>query len=177
MHHVQPQTGSMTLPIRIATLIALLCLCQANGLAQAKPLELKWGELAPIITGHSVRMVLPDATLIKGEAVAVRDDVLVMDVKSTSNAKAYSKGSASIPRTSVSLIELERRRGSFGRNLGTVVGVISGVVLGGYVAAVATDSAGTGIPTFLGISAAGTIGGAYLGGQLDKQVTHIKVIP
>jgi uncharacterized protein YcfJ len=146
-------------------------------LAQAKPLELKWEEIGAIITGHSVRLVLPDATLIKGEAVAVREDALVVDVKSTSNAKAYSKGSASIPRTSVRLIEVERRRGSWGRNVGTVVGVISGIVLGGYVAAVATDSAGAAIPTFLGITAAGTVGGSYVGGRIDKQVTQIKIIP
>ena len=175
---MQRQTNSMTLRTQAAVLVALLCLCQTNGLAQSKPLELKWGEIAPIITGRSVQLVLPDATMIKGEAVAVRDDALVVDIKSTSNAKAYSKGSASIPRTSVSLIQVERRRGSWGRSLGTVVGAISGIVLGAYVAAVATDSsAGTAIAKFLGIAAAGTIGGAYVGNQLDKQVTQIKVIP
>jgi hypothetical protein len=57
------------------------------------------------------------------------------------------------------------------------VGVLSGVVLGGYVAAVTADSAGAGISTFLGIASAGTVGGYYVGKQLDKQVTLIKIVP
>ena len=168
----------MRLSIRHSMIgVALLFVCQMHGLAESKPLELKWGEIAPIIGGHRVQLVLPDGTMIKGEAITVRDDALVVDVKSTSNARACPKGSASISRTSVNLIQVERRRGSWGRNLGTAVGIISGVVLGGYVAAVTADSAGTGIPTFLGIAAAGTIGGFYIGRGLDKQVTLIKIIP
>jgi hypothetical protein len=57
------------------------------------------------------------------------------------------------------------------------VGVLSGVVLGGYVAAVTADSAGAGIATFLGIASAGTVGGYYVGKRLDKQVTLIKIVP
>ena len=130
-----------------------------------------------MIGGHRVQLVLPDATMITGEAVAVRDDALVVDVKSTSNAKAYPKGSASIPRASVKLIQVERQRGSWGKNLGMAVGIITGVVVGGYVAGTTADSAGTGIPIFLGIAAAGTIGGYYIGKGLDQRITLIKIIP
>lgn len=121
--------------------------------------------------------MLPEGTSIKGEAVAVRDEALVVDVKGASDTKAYPKGSATIPRASVTLIKVERRRGSWGRKLGTVVGVLSGIVLGGYVAAVTADSAGTGIATFLGIASAGTVGGYYVGRELDKQDTLIKIVP
>ena len=167
----------MTSPFRATALVLLLCACHMLALAGSKPLELKWGELSPIIVGHRVHLVLPDATAIKGEAVTVREDALVVDVKGASNAKAYPKGSATIPRTSVTLIQVERRRGSWGRKLGTVVGVLSGVVLGGYVAAVTADSAGPGIATFLGIASAGTVGGYYAGRGIDKQVTLIKIVP
>ena len=60
-------------------------------LAESRPLELKWGELSPIIGGQQVQLVLPEGTAIKGEAVAVREEALVLDVKGTSNAKAYPK--------------------------------------------------------------------------------------
>ena len=146
-------------------------------LAESRPLELKWGELSPIIGGQQVQLVLPEGTAIQGEAIAVREEALVMDVKSTSNAKAYPKGSATIPRASVTLIQVERRRGSWGRKLGTVVGVLSGVVLGGYVVAETAHSVGAGTGVFLGIASAGTVGGYYVGKGLDRQVTLIKIVP
>jgi hypothetical protein len=93
----------------------------------------------------------------------VREEALVMDVKSTSNAKAYPKGSATIPRASITLIQVERRRGSWGRKLGTVVGALSGVMLGSYVAVRTAHSNGTAaIAVFLGIASAGTVGGYYV---------------
>lgn len=57
------------------------------------------------------------------------------------------------------------------------VGVLSGVVVGGYVAATATDSAGAGIPTFLGIAGAASVGGYIIGREVDKRTTLIKVVP
>ena len=173
----QQRQDQMIPSFRAIGLVLLLCACHVLVLAESRPLELKWGELSPIIGGQRVQLVLPEGTAIKGEAIAVREEALVMDVKGTSNAKAYPKGSATIPRGSVTLIQVERRRGSWGRKLGTVVGVLSGVVLGGYVAAVTADSAGAGIATFLGIASAGTVGGYYVGKRLDKQVTLIKIVP
>jgi hypothetical protein len=167
----------MTSPFRAIAFVLLMCAGQALVLAESRPMELKWGELSPIIGGQRVQLVLPEGTAIKGEAIAVREEALVMDVRGTSNAKAYPKGSATIPRAAVTLIQVERRRGSWGRKLGTVMGVLSGLVLGGYVAAVTADSAGAGIATFLGIASAGTVGGYYVGRQLDKNVTLIKVVP
>jgi uncharacterized protein YcfJ len=154
-----------------------LCASQTLVLAESRPLELKWGELSPMIKGQQVQLALPDGAAIQGEAIAVREEALVLDVRRTSNAKAYPKGSATIPRASITLIQVERRRGSWGRKLGTVVGVLSGVVLGGYVAAKTADSAGPGIATFLGIASAGTVGGYYVGKELDRRVTLIKIVP
>ena len=100
-----------------------------------------------------------------------------MDVKKTSGEKAYPKGSGSIPRNMVSIIKLERTRGSWGRSIGTVIGVMAGLVVGGYVTYVATDSAGTGIPVFLGVASATAVGGYYAGRGLDKRTTLIKIVP
>ena len=146
-------------------------------LAESRPLELKWGEISPMIKGQQVQLVLPEGTAIQGEAIAVREEALVMDVKSTSSAKAYPKGSATIPRASITLIQVERRRGSWGRKLGTVVGVLSGVMVGSYVTVKTAHSDGPAIATFLGIASAGTVGGYYVGKELDRQVTLIKIVP
>ena len=173
----QRRSDQMISPFRATGLVLLLCACHPLVLAESRPLELKWGELSPIIVGQRVHLVLPEGTAIKGEAITVREDALVVDVKGTSDAKVYPKGSATIPRALVTLLRLERRRGSWGRRLGTVVGVLSGIVLGGYVAAVTADSAGAGLATFLGIASAGTVGGYYVGRQLDRRVTLIKIVP
>ncbi len=160
-----------------AFLMAALCAIQVSGQGETKPLELKWSELAPLIGGQRVSLVLPDGTCLSGEAIAVRDDGLLLDVKKVSGPTKHSKGSASIPRGSVTLITLERMRGSWGRSLGTVVGVLSGVVIAGYVAATTADSAGAGIPLFLGMATGISVAGFYTGREFDKRVTTIKVVP
>jgi hypothetical protein len=157
--------------------VLLLCACQAVAPAQNRPTELKWGELAPVIAGHQVQIALPDGAVLKGEAVTVRDDALVMDVKKTSNADAHPKGNATLPRESVTLIQVNRNGGSWGRGLGTTVGVIAGVTLGGYTAATTTNSAGAGVATFTGIASAGAIGGYFAGKEASKKTTFIKVVP
>jgi len=167
----------MTSRFQAAILAALLFTGPIHGLAASKPLELKWGELAPLIVGNRVELALTDGVRVGGEAVVVREDALVMDVRKTSGEKSYPKGSGNIPRTLVSTIKLERTHGSWGRSIGTVIGVLTGLVLGGYVAWAATDSDGTGIPVFLGIASATAVGGYYAGRGLDKKTTMIKVVP
>jgi hypothetical protein len=167
----------MTSRFQAFVLAALLLAGQGYGLAASNPLELKWGELAPIIAGHRVELTLTDGIQVKGEAVVVRDDALVMDVKNTTGEKAYPKGSGSVPRNMVSTIKVERTRGSWGRSIGTVIGVMAGLAVGGYVAYVTADSAGTGIPIFLGVASATAIGGYYAGRGLDKRTTLIKIVP
>ena len=71
----------MTSKYQAAFLIALLFAGQSNGLAESKPLELKWGELAPLVVGQRIELTLTGGAKVKGEAVVVREDNLVMDVK------------------------------------------------------------------------------------------------
>ena len=65
--------------LHVATLIVLLTVSR-NGLAQTRALELKWNELASMVVGHGVTLTLTDGTAVKGEAVAVRDDAMLVDV-------------------------------------------------------------------------------------------------
>jgi hypothetical protein len=167
----------MTLKYRVVFSIFLLCGGQTAGLAESKPLELKWTELAPIIQGRRVELVLKQGSKIKGEAVVVREDSLVMDVKKVSGGKTYQKGNAAIPRTAISLIKLEKTRGNWGRNLGATIGLLTGISVGGYVAGTATDSASAGIPLFLVMASAVTLAGYYAGRGLDARVTLIRIVP
>ena len=168
-------TKLMTSTIRIALLMALLGWCRVSGLAESKPMELRWNELAPLIVGHRVEVVLTEGPKIKGEIISVREDGLVMDV--TSRAKGYEKGSASISRSAVNLIKVERTRGSWGRTMGTVIGVMSGVVLGAYVGAKIDAPVGAAIPVFLGTASAASLAGYFAGREIDRRATWIRVIP
>jgi hypothetical protein len=157
-------------------IISLLVLCAVPAaLAAAKPVELRWNELASVIQGQRAEVMLADGTGLKGEVIAVREDALVMDVKKVT-AGRHEKGSATVERNSIGLIKLERSRGSIGRTAGTIVGVISGVVLGGWAAA-HTESASAGIPTFLGIASGVSVAGIYAGRALDRESMLIKVVP
>jgi hypothetical protein len=163
--------------LRGPVLLALVCTVQSVGFCDSKPLELKWNELAGIIAGHNVELTLADGGSLRGEAVAVREGSLLMDIKGVSSAGSrFQKGSAEIPRASIGLIRVDRTRGSWGRTMGTVVGVLSGLVLGGYAAA-HTNSAGAGIPTFLGIASGLSVTGYYAGRGLDRRTTLIRIVP
>jgi len=143
--------------------------------AQTKPLEMKWNELAPLVGGHRVAVLPNEGTSVKGEVVAVREDTILL---ASSSVKGYPKGSGSIPRGSIVQIDLVRARGAWGRTMGTVIGVLGGMTLGGYgLATHKNESAGAGLATFLGIAAAGSLAGFYAGRTIDKRVTHIKIVP
>ena len=159
----------MTLFYRISFGIVLSLASQPGVLAASRPLELKWTELASAVQGRRVELQQSDGTKLKGEIAVVREDSLVMDVQ--------SKGSATIAREGVALIKVQGSRGSWGRSLGTVIGALSGLVVGGYVAAVSTQTAGAGIPVFLGISTGLTLGGYFAGREIDRKGTVIKVAP
>lgn len=142
--------------------------------AADKPLELKWSELANMIVGHKVHITLTDEVIVGGEVASVRDDSIVLEVRTP--AKGYPKGSGTIPRSSVKLIGLERTRGSFGRAIGTTVGVLSGLTLG-VVAAVQTNGTAPGVTVFLLVAGGGAVGGYFVGRQLDHHVTRITIVP
>ena len=154
----------MKLHLRAIGLVMLVCLSQSLQAAN-KPLELRWNELAPLISGQHIEAVLNSGLKVKGEVVAVRADELVLDTKKDGN----------IPRASLVQINLERRRGAWGRTLGTTLGILTGMGLGGYTAA-HTDSAGAGLATFLGISGAVGTSGYFLGRQIDRKITKIRIV-
>jgi len=159
----------------LALLLILICL-HPGAMAASKPLELRWNEIAPLISGHSVEIDLSDGATVKGEAVAVRDEVLVMEVKNSSKPKTYSKGTTSIPRNLITTIQLRRTRGSGGRIIGTVLGVLGGLSFGGGVA-LQTESKGGAAVLFVAITTGLAAGGYYAGKAFDRRTTLIKVVP
>jgi hypothetical protein len=154
---------------RLRILIGLLTVGQIGALAESKTLELKWSELNPVITGHRVAMQLTDGRTIKGDMIAIREDSLLIDAGNASRA--------AIPKNSISVIKVERTRGAWGRGMGATLGMLTGVSVGGYVAATKASSGGTAVAIFVPVAAAIAAGGYYVGRQLDRRGTSIKVVP
>ena len=155
---------------------ALLCIGQASGRAESKALELKWTELAPMIVSHQVELTLRDGGKVSGEAIAVRDDGLLLDVKKFSGPKSFAKGSGTAPRADITHITLRRTRGSWGRSIGTTIGVIAGLGLGGYTAAHA-DSGGAAVAVLVAVTSGTSVAGYYAGRSLDMRTTRIIIVP
>lgn len=158
-----------------ASMIASGVPLDPQGAAHTAPsgtLSLRWSELSPVIQGQRVAVSLADGRTVRGDVMAVRDEALVLDVtRGTSNADG------TVPRASVTTIRLKRTRGAWGRQLGTTLGVLSGLTISGYVTAQVADGPGAGIPLFLGIASAITVGGYYAGKELDQKETTIQIVP
>jgi hypothetical protein len=172
----------MTSKSAVAVLFMALFGGGATGLAGPRPVELKWSELGSLISGHTVELTLPGGAKVKGDVAAVREDALAIDVRKTSDAKAYPRGGTTIPRASVTTLRLERSRGRWGRILGSVGGVVAGAALGGYVANAATDprdfqNIGTVAVGALAGGVAGSLAGYQLGRIADRKVIVIRIVP
>ena len=164
----------MTFRTPVAFSLTLL-LGQSHAFAASTPLELKWTELNAAIYGQTVELTLPGAFTVKGDVAAVRDDALVLDVRKTSDAKAFPKGNAVIPRSSVTLLKLEKHGRTNWHTMGTVIGVLSGVVLGGYIAGTATSQAGPALAVFLTTASAISVAGYAAGHAAEKKTTMIRI--
>ena len=137
--------------------------------AETKAVEIKWSELSSLVTGHAIEFTTKEGVSLKGDVVAVRPEELVLNVRRSSNPKLTPIGGAVIARASLDSFRLVRTRGKWGRSVGTTLGVVSGLTLGGYAAA--------GIATFLVITGAVTVAGHYLGRSADRKTTSFQIVP
>jgi hypothetical protein len=98
----------------VAVLVTIVLLTVSTQSLLARPVQRRstWDELSRLIPGMNIRIILPDTTLIRGQALDVRPDELVIDVRRTSNPRLHAKGRTGIPRSDVSAIELFLRRSS-----------------------------------------------------------------
>ena len=167
----------MNLKSPTALLVAFALAGQSIAMAAPRPVELTWIELNSRIEGRTIQLTLPGGTTVGGEVAVVREDSLVLNVRKTADARAYPKGSATIPRASVTVLSLSETRGKWGRKVGTSLGTLAGVLAGGYIAATTAPSAGAGLAIFGAITGAGSLGGYFLGKSADNRTTLIRVVP
>jgi hypothetical protein len=171
MHRLMNRRTPVTL------LVAFALVGQSTGVAAPRPLELKWSELSSTILGRTVQLTLPEGATVSGEVIVVREESLVVNVRKTSDRKAVPKGNAPIPRASVTLLSMTESRGHWGRKVGARLGTLSGVLAGAYVVAKTEPSGGADLAIFGAITAAGMLGGYFIGRSADARATLIRVVP
>lgn len=143
----------------------------ARQLPAPTPLNLTWSNLAPVVTGQRVE-VYPAG--VRGTAVTVTDDALVVRVTRTSHSRAH----VAIPRASVELIRLERHRLPW--KLGDVLVGLSGLLVGTYVARrTAVRKTPRLIQVWLGLISAYPVmlWTGHLVSRHDTRVTLIRIVP
>ena len=115
----------------LTTTFALLAVSVPSLLARPTERGSTWDELSRMIPGMDVQIALPDMTRVRGRAIEMGQDALVIDVRHTSNERLHAKGRTEIPRSDVSTIEVflrrspgdrsvEERAGAIGAGLGAV---------------------------------------------------------
>jgi hypothetical protein len=171
-----PRLMIPNLDIRISTALVLAVgLLIAPDHALAQNVERRpWSELV-VVVGHEIALSLPDG-YVEGEALAVTDEGLEIDVAKTSNARVYPKGQTTIPRSRVSVIRLRKSDDRAPRVASATIGqaAIMGGLFGlGSRGGLRTSLRGVGVQ--IGAAAAG----AALGRRLDnrKVETLIRVVP
>jgi hypothetical protein len=160
----------------LALLLAVPLLADA-----AAPIHVKWEGLT-VVVGKTVSIAMPGGAVISGKATGVESDALMVDVRKTSDRTAYPKGVVRVPRATLHRFEMETK-GNGGRIVGTAVGFVVGAGAGFGAALLIeggplNDNNPTGAAVaWIGIAAAGTVAGYFLGNAVDKHWTAVEILP
>lgn len=171
-----PRTASVTCFAALAAAL-VIPVFRANA---AQPVQVQWEGLGTAVAGKTVLIAMPEGPVISGKAVGVTPDALLVDVKSTSDAKAYPKGPVTVPRTTLHVFQMQTK-GKVFRIVGTVLGSGAGLIAGGLAA----WSIGGGIlsnkhdalaaAAFFTISGGGAAAGYLIGNAADKHWTTVQI--
>ena len=126
------------------------------------------------IEGH-----LKDGTVLRGKVRDLKDEWLVLNLRTTVPPKVFPRGERSILIRDFSRIQVTRYEGNARVKASIILGA-AGLGLG--LLASATEFAGESFNKtygfmIVGFSAAGAVGGYSLGSWLDRRSTLVKIMP
>ncbi|MCX6630725.1 MAG: hypothetical protein NTW28_24175 [Candidatus Solibacter sp.] len=138
--------------------------------------RLEWRDLNRMVRGRNIDIALPSGIQLNGRVTSVEEDALMLDVRKTSNKRAYPKGRAVVPRPEVTEFTLARKEGHAWSAVGVSVGGSIGAgVAAGVVQVVEGDGRrALGAALAVGIPAALGYG---LGWAADHEYVNVIVVP
>ena len=162
----------------IAVLMSFVVLTVSTQPLEARPTQVRrtWNDLYRMIPGMNIRMMLPDTTVIRGRALEVRPDELVVDVRRTSNSQLHAKGRTVIPRSDVSTIELFVRRPPGAHpDAGAIGAALGGVAVSPFLLYLGETNKVSGWAA-LAIAIGAAAGGAMLANRLHGTPSDLLII-
>ena len=162
----------------IAVLMSFVVLTVSTQTLHARPTQVRsrWTDLSRMIQGMNIRMRLPDTTVIRGRALEVRPDELVVDVRRTSNARWHAKGRTAIPRSDVSAIELfVRRPPGTHPDAGAIGAALGGVAVSPFLLYLGETNKVSGWAA-LAMAIGAAAGGAMLANRLHGRSSDVLII-
>jgi hypothetical protein len=162
-------TGVNVMTTWIPALLCGACLLPLTAAAESRN-QLTWDAFAARVDARcSIRMVLPDGALIEGNPVSFRPEAMDLRVYKISDRRAHPKGATTIPRETVTVVEI-RARHRKGRLIGTIIPLAVGA------ATVAGAMARSVEAPIYGLVAAGGLtmglggpGGYFIGRAVDRR--------
>ncbi len=163
--------------MRALTIFALTCAILGSAQAE-QPKGRTWGELSQEVQlDWTLRLVLPDATVIQGQRASFTPDALTLQVLKTSNAAQHPKGQVTIPREQVKTLGI-RKSGIKFRTIGALAPVAAGTAAAGMIASDKhLESAVAGAVVFLSVAVAGGTAGFFIGRAADRSFHTVTVKP
>ncbi len=123
----------------LAGMTVMMPLGRCEGKPERRTFHLQWRDLDRATRGHRIGLALPSEIRLEGDVVAFEQDELVLDVRKTSNRRAYPKGRAIIPRAEVTRLRVIKTRHGW-RMAGTAIGGGVGGAIAVPMAALAGDT-------------------------------------
>jgi len=151
---------------RLSAVIALFLFGSAAVFAGDRTLQLKWNQLAPLLTGEKVVVHLEGGGRVNGRVSTVQPEGLVL--------KEHGQ---KVARNSIRELRLVHMRAR-GRIIGTVTGVFGGLAIAGGIAATHLFSGGNGVNALIVVAVVGLpVAGYFIGRAGDRQETLIQILP
>ncbi len=156
---------------------AVLAAAPEKAAAPGNVYRLQWRDLGRLAQGWQISFTLPSGIRLKGDFVSADADELVLDIRKTSDKRAYPKGRATVPRQEITSCSILQKKGLAWRAAGTAIGGAVGTVVAIPVVAFSTSSeartalavgAAVGIPAGLGY---------LLGWSADRRVLQVEIVP
>jgi hypothetical protein len=158
---------------------AWLVLGAARTAAGGDPVEIRWNELATQIVGREIAIPLEGGVTVAGQALAVGDQSLLLDIRKSSDPRRYARGETSLPRAAIAEVRVLEKRGKGGRVVGAVLGTLVGFVGGMEIAEASTRSSSNAaaLSVFIAIWGGSAVGGYYAGRSTDRHWKRLRIAP
>jgi len=158
------------------TLLAALAWGVPRATAGVDERQVDWAGLS-VVVGQRVRVLLPDGTRIEGKATGLEVDALAIEVKKSSNRKAYPKGRFLAPRATLRAVDVVQPSTIHWRimcaGLGGALGYLA---LRGAINLVKASNTGPAAGfTALGVGL--PVAGYLIGNAADRRVVTYVIVP